>query len=189
MGESIPQDYLDKFRFMVAKINSWALACVGPSRKDTPETFLVECPIMTVVVKNYDTRLILNYVCVRPCAEGHGFYKVFLYKLATIAKRDFDMFVVKKCLPQNQAILSRLGFSHDPDEEEADHVDMWLDKDQLNHLNRASWRLDWALDESEKLIKPAFPTADELNSSAYVQTFYDSKDAKRAREAMASTAP
>ena len=183
-GKDIPGNYLSLYNAMLEGIKQWAAGRFSPEYHEFAVSKNFKCPVIIVRVRHNQEKLVIQFVEVRPCAEGHGCYKVLLYELVKLARRYSKELLVDSSLPLNASILTRMGFSSRNYDEEWQTVDMYLDGQKLDQITKEAWNLTWAYNEDDELVAGNFPSADELNSQHYVDIYWDNKDKGKARAGM-----
>lgn len=103
----IPDNYFEQYVEMIDDFKEWANGRTGQNPENFDDVEKFSCPVIRTNFKHLDNTLVLRIVSTRPCAEGHGFYKVFLYEAVKLARESFDEFMVDSCLPANQSILTK----------------------------------------------------------------------------------
>ena len=108
LTEYIPADYLDRFSLFLQIIRKNIDSLVKKQNSDMIELY---CDIMYVEFKILKNNIILNWVAVRPCAEGRGFYSVLLYwMIHCICRHRGLRLEIKDCLDTNLKILREKQF-------------------------------------------------------------------------------
>ena len=187
----IPDYYLAEYVLYLDEMRKWIVA------NDGINTFAARCSVIHFEM-NYvhDTPLNeiqLELVDVRPCAEGHGLYKLLLYVIiqAVMHADKVGKFTILDCLPENAMILSRLGFKTDPRAPARSFSTLrsfWMTKDAMADVTFDSWKMGRLLEtdvvDGVHFKESAMPTAEMLNSQAYVDEYAATKDHAAAVAAM-----
>jgi hypothetical protein len=112
-GISINDDYLNEFeesmRILLDKIDA-SMGDINRPRYDT--TFYITTQIfhieMRSAVQNFT--IVLNEIYLRPCAEGRGFFRLILFRIACIcACYKCDMFVQNPLQPTMKVLKRAFG--------------------------------------------------------------------------------
>lgn len=213
-SSSIPRNYLDEFQRTLDSLAEWIKSRkLDRDKLDNPGSnnrsarclhnflninFKAVNHIMTLSVGFYDDdemkgkEIVINYVNTRPCAEGHGFYKIVLYLFIRIAKANPDITHVRvtKCYPENEEILKHYGFIMQ-DDDSMECKDYVMDKRQMEPVTFERWNMDKLLLPEDasgtvRLNQEALPTAEMLNSKPYVERYALDKNHAEAVRAMRS---
>ena len=198
-GRKIPGSYLDDFQAMLRELRDWVVVKRGPASaaNAVSDTFSKRTSVFRIIMEHFKSEFKINYVCVRPCAEGHGFYKVVLYQILASLRNDTrksSFLKISECLPENSAILTKYGFRCHPDKAADRLRDFWMGQAEIGKVTFDSWGMERLLetptddDEVELAVlrRGAFPTAEMLNSQAYVDEFAKTRDHATAVSAMQS---
>ena len=203
-SSAVPEDYLEEYQGTLDALAAWAEdRRIDKEKVDDLNFFesagLLNCNadthIMIVKVGFYGNsdgtgkEINLNEIIIRPCAEGHGFYKILLYHLIQLAKRNPKVteFRVVKCYPENEQILLHYGFTLE------EHYDSYRDyfmlSSDMEKVTYESWNMGKLLLPEDtpgavRVNPAALPTAEMLNSEAYVERYAVDKDHDAAVEAM-----
>jgi len=203
-SSAVPEDYLEEYQGTLDALAAWAEdRRIDKEKVDDMSFFesgsLVNCNadthIMIVKVGFYGNsdgtgkEIDLNEIIIRPCAEGHGFYKILLYHLIQLAKRNPKVteFRVARCYPENEQILLHYGFTLE--EHYDSHRDYFMLSSDMEKVTYESWNMGKLLLPEEtpgavRVDPAALPTAEMLNSEAYVERYAVDKDHDAAVEAM-----
>jgi len=190
-GADIPDNYLAEYVLYLDEMRKWIVS------NDGAKIFAVRCSVIHFEM-NYVHDLPLNeiqleLVDVRPCAEGHGLYKLLLYVIIQAVKHadKVGKFTILDCLPENAMILSRLGFKTDPRAPARSFSTLrsfWMTKDAMADVTFDSWKMGRLLEtdvvNGVHFKESAMPTAEMLNSQVYVDTYAATKDQAAAVAAM-----
>lgn len=211
-SSSIPQNYLDEFQRTLDSLAEWVKSrkfdrdkLDNPGSKNRSARCLHNFldinrnavnHIMKLAVGFYDDdaiegkEIVVNYVNIRPCAEGHGFYKIVLYLLIRIAKETpkITHIRVTKCYPENEEILKHYGFVMQ-DDDSVECKDFVMDKRQMENVTFERWNMDKLLLPegafgTVRVNQEALPTAEMLNSKPYVERYALDKNHAEAIRAM-----
>jgi len=166
-GEDIPSDYLLRFETMLRDVNTWITDIKSRGNTRFIQIKKFQSPIivffLNIELKKdysnliYQNTLTMDYIVIRPCAEGNGFYRFLLWNLRNFAiAHDFDVFKIIVVLPYNRSILQNLGFTITYFDRE-DKYDAELTRDALLSVTKEAWG-----------VPDSFPTSDELNSERFV---------------------
>jgi hypothetical protein len=190
-GETIPDYYLGEYARYLEELWKWI-----QGKHDYNSFFSARCSILHFDMNHQhgdsQNEIQLDIVDVRPCAEGHGFYKVLIYVIIQAVKQAdrVGTFKVMDCLPENSMILSRLGFQCDPGLPKTDMRDFWMNKEDMGGISFESWNMGKYLvsqvGQDVVFNAAALPTAQMLNSQVYVDTYAATKDHAAAVSAMRS---
>lgn len=218
MGSSaIPEDYLDEFQRTLDELVKWAEDRRVDREKVDDMNFFESAPLINwkadthimlikvAIHNNSDVsgkEINLNEIVIRPCAEGHGFYKILLYHLIQLAKHNPKVteFRVVCCYPENEQILLHYGFTFDEQilidngiakEEDygPQYRDYFMRADQMREVTFESWNMGKLLlpevtPGAVRVDPGALPTAEMLNSKAYVERYALDKDHQEALREM-----
>lgn len=201
---AVPEDYLAEYQGTLDALSAWAEARRVDKEKVDDLNFFesagllhfgADTHIMIVKVGFYGNsdgtgkEIDLNEINIRPCAEGHGFYKILLYHLIQLAKLNPKVteFRVAKCYPENEQILLHYGFTLEEDYNS--YRDYFMLSSDMEKVTYESWNMGRLLLPEEapgavRVNPAALPTAEMLNSEAYVQRYAVDKDHDAAVEAM-----
>jgi len=131
-SKEISMNYLIEFELMLHKINLFFSArkinssfdnyfeYLGHHDDISFDGFTFKCEVFYCVI-GYNphplNELVLKFVVTRPCVEGLGLYKVFLWQLILICRREgFQRLLVDFCFPENFEILRNyFGFDEEVD--------------------------------------------------------------------------
>ena len=203
-SSAVPEGYLAEYQGTLDALAAWAEARRIDKEKVDDLNFFesagllnssADTHIMIVKVGFYGNsdgtgkEINLNEIIIRPCAEGHGFYKILLYHLIQLAKRNPKVteFRVVKCYPENEQILLHYGFTLE------EHYDSYRDyfmlSSDMEKVTYESWNMGKLLLPEDtpgavRVNPAALPTAEMLNSEAYVERYAVDKDHDAAVEAM-----
>jgi hypothetical protein len=148
----------------------------------TPDKIIrtFECQILLCILE-YSTNtdeLVVSYVCSRPCIEGLGFYKIFLWQLMLICRKNqFKRLLLHFCVPENFEILrSYFGFDEETDTNAPYvHSNCYMTLEKIQSIGyELPWRLETLIDSWDihlgiKLKNyDAFAYASQLNNEYYV---------------------
>ena len=145
------------------------------------------------------SELVLKYVVTRPCAEGIGLYKLLLYQLCLIVKRQsWSKLLIHHCLSENIGILENyFKFTRAEAYEDKTYVNFFVDLDRINSeicvsrgdvidLEGLPWGLNSFVEEAHpklglklKMSSAGFPYATQLNSQDYVDAKYENRADKQ----------
>jgi hypothetical protein len=203
-SSAVPEDYLEEYQGTLDALAAWAEdRRIDKEKVDDLNFFesagLLNCNadthIMIVKVGFYGNsdgtgkEIDLNEIIIRPCAEGHGFYKILLYHLIQLAKRNPKVteFRVARCYPENEQILLHYGFTLE--EHYDSHRDYFMLSSDMEKVTYESWNMGKLLLPEEtpgavRVNPAALPTAEMLNSEAYVERYAVDKDHDAAVDAM-----
>ena len=203
-SSAVPEDYLEEYQGTLDALAAWAEdRRIDKEKVDDLNFFesagLLNCNadthIMIVKVGFYGNsdgtgkEINLNEIIIRPCAEGHGFYKILLYHLIQLAKRNPKVteFRVARCYPENEQILLHYGFTLE--EHYDSHRDYFMLSSDMEKVTYESWNMGKLLLPEEtpgavRVNPAALPTAEMLNSEAYVERYAVDKDHDAAVDAM-----
>jgi hypothetical protein len=198
-SEDIPEDYLAVLAQDFSKLFNWMMTTPTPGSSKVYRW--VTTPVILVNVEMSANTLAIPVVHTRPCAEGHGFYKVLLFLLISMAKMKFARLEIKGCLQNNTNILTGWGFQggFTPEEqaliamnrmEKIPTKTMWMDRHLMDHVTVQSWNMAKYLEETPSgpvVRASAFPLAVHLNSQEYVDKFQETRNHELAVEAMSAT--
>lgn len=221
LPEWVPQDYLIDFELFLQEINQhfgikyidsastrsfehwfkfqykdlFASSDVFPFKE-----FYFESSVMIAHIAyspKHGKELVLRYVITRPCAEGLGLYKILLYQLCLIVKRErWSKLLIHHCLKENAEILrSKFRFTETVAYENSSFVNFFVELPTIESeicigmspnsssmdMKRLPWRLDQLIEEADTVrgiklkLSPMFPYANQLNNPAYVNAKHDNK--------------
>jgi len=190
----IALDYLIEFELMLHKVNLFFTDKKIGSGQTFREYFLslghnqryfngfkFQCEVFYCHIGFYHEpiqELVLRFVVSRPCVEGLGLYKIFLWQLILICRRQrFARLLIHFCVPENFEILrSYFGF-----DEEADRYDMdektncYLTLEKMDRIgNNLPWGLERVIDKWHPkygiILKnhESFAYETQLNNEYYV---------------------
>ena len=163
-GANIPQNYLHLFKEKLIKMQD------DVRTPRSVDYFQYTCPIMrfAILIDSTSNVLALSSILVRPCAEGHGFYRELLWSMRTIVVNfNFNKLLIANIYPTNIEIVKQMGFDIHYDKIR-EKYDAYLAKDACIHKKRAEWA-----------VPDTYPTSDQLNDPVYHQTRHDISDVIR----------
>jgi len=190
LTENIPDNYLDRFSDFLTKIDEKIDFLVREQRRVGNRNY--EHPMVSlysdVVYVEFTFKggnILLNWISVRPCAEGSGFYNVVLYwMIHCICKHEGLGLEIKDCLDANVKILEKKNFTivstpHDRHGGVIQHNAVASHDRCLAMNNVDFWNLRNKIREFENsimLIPEQYPTATQMNDWGWVQNkFFNSK--------------
>jgi hypothetical protein len=135
--------------------------------------------IVCIDLTSTDDALILKLIGVRPCFMKHKFFLVIVYQLIRLARETSKALVFDTCYPSTFAILQRyFGDAMDPPEAVLNprvvfsNPGLTLSSVTPEYLGIESL-IRFAVPTGElQLAFRGYPSADELNSQAYVDAHY-----------------
>jgi hypothetical protein len=165
-------------RRMPHKMMAWTEDELNEYKFNT-ECFWSEITEIRVSFKPQTKQISLDWILVRPCAEGHKFYSVILLWMAKICSLYTDInFVVSDCLEVNRHIMKRMDFLEEVKKSEKYprlEYNYILSNFKCKQLRAEHFQLENKLDILDikrniiRLKRQAFPSERQLNDWSYVQ--------------------
>ena len=159
MDKIIPDNYVERLNEMIDAIID---GLQQPYYSSQQSNFT--CDVFSVTIKLQANNVIIYHVKTRPCAEGCGIYRYFIWKLGQyIVHNNFSSLIVELCSERNIDILKKMGF-YDTNDYRYSQPNMTIthsiSKEKIK--DKRAWN-----------IKDTFPPAKWLNDENFVNRFID----------------
>ena len=151
-GPDIEDDYLVNFGVMIGKIEAWGRDNVN----ENDESMTFKCSILHCVLRIKNKELWIRDISTRPCAQGKGFYRYYLWRLRNCVVGYMMLgLYVSQALTFNEELLQRMGFTRIDPKSRLLHY--WKPFHELADMNSDDWS-----------VPRIFPSAAWLNSEEHV---------------------
>jgi len=108
--------------------------------------FCTEVVLLNVGYYPDTNELVVKTVMIRPCAEGLGLYKIIVWQLILICRREhFSNLIFNLCTPENFEIL-RAYFGFDPAIDRYKSQSLWNCTMSLERMQKIGDNLPWKLE-------------------------------------------
>lgn len=147
--DDIQDNYLDDYYEMLARINQWVVRNLRAAYQEAD----FDCSIMRCCINIHSNELWLDVIFTRPCAQGWGFYRHFLWRLrCCVIRHNMVGLYVFQANDYNAGLLRRLGFTSVSEGELKDGSNYWMPFEDLRFVLAGDWK-----------VPRKFPSADKLN--------------------------